>query len=297
VQLGDAIDTLIWTAKHFSDAGEKTSRRRSLVRRRDRSQRDTDDELYSAMQLHKSFPFSSSLCFRASFLRTPVLEGWKQDKEMKRGVVVGAKEGLGAYVSSVEVDMHDRKSEMAKHADAFIALPGETSALFTRKDNTVMATLTNLNFLQVGLLNVDGYYDSLLHLFDTGVRQGFIEDSARHIVVSAETAAELLRKMEEIRVSRMPPAKRHRTTHLPSQAGLAQHVAVATPSPAPTAPVSPRCRAAVPPRDSAGPGGAHGGPYSPRPSSLTPLSLHVFLSDPRVEVWVATRASGPELGG
>ncbi|RRT65948.1 hypothetical protein B296_00040619 [Ensete ventricosum] len=50
--------------------------------------------------------------------------------------------------------------------------------------------------IKVGLLNVDGYYDSLLHLFDTGVRQGFIEDSARHIVVSAETAAELLRKME-----------------------------------------------------------------------------------------------------
>lgn len=50
--------------------------------------------------------------------------------------------------------------------------------------------------MQVGLLNVDGYYDSLLHLFDTGVHQGFIEDSARHIVVSAETAAELLRKME-----------------------------------------------------------------------------------------------------
>lgn len=48
-------------------------------------------------------------------------------------------------------DMHDRKSEMAKHADAFIALPGETSVLFTRKDNAVMATLTNLNFLQVGM--------------------------------------------------------------------------------------------------------------------------------------------------
>ncbi|RZS28773.1 hypothetical protein BHM03_00062418 [Ensete ventricosum] len=49
---------------------------------------------------------------------------------------------------------------------------------------------------QVGLLNVDGYYDSLLALFDKGVEQGFIEDSARHIVASAESAEELLRKME-----------------------------------------------------------------------------------------------------
>lgn len=46
------------------------------------------------------------------------------------------------------------------------------------------------------MLNVDGYYDSLLQLFDKGVEQGFIEGSARHIVVSAGTAEELLRKME-----------------------------------------------------------------------------------------------------
>lgn len=51
--------------------------------------------------------------------------------------------------------------------------------------------------VQVGLLNVDGYYDSLLALFDKGVEEGFIEGSARHIVVSAENAEELIRRMEE----------------------------------------------------------------------------------------------------
>jgi predicted Rossmann-fold nucleotide-binding protein len=49
---------------------------------------------------------------------------------------------------------------------------------------------------QVGLLNVDGYYNSLLALFDKGVEEGFIENSARQIVVSAETPSELIRKME-----------------------------------------------------------------------------------------------------
>lgn len=48
----------------------------------------------------------------------------------------------------------------------------------------------------MGLLNVDGYYNSLLALFDKGVEEGFIEDSARRIVVIANTAAELLKKME-----------------------------------------------------------------------------------------------------
>jgi cytokinin riboside 5'-monophosphate phosphoribohydrolase len=43
---------------------------------------------------------------------------------------------------------------------------------------------------------VDGYYNSLLALFDKGVEEGFIEDAARHIVVAAESAEELLNKME-----------------------------------------------------------------------------------------------------
>lgn len=51
-------------------------------------------------------------------------------------------------------------------------------------------------FLQVGLLNVDGYYNSLLALFDTGVEEGFIKPGARNIVVSAPTAKELMEKME-----------------------------------------------------------------------------------------------------
>ncbi|THU62193.1 hypothetical protein C4D60_Mb01t02540 [Musa balbisiana] len=93
-------------------------------------------------------------------------------------------------------DMHDRKSEMAKHADAFIALPGGYGTMEELLEMIAYSQL-GIHHKPVGLLNVDGYYDSLLHLFDTGVHQGFIEDSARHIVVSAETAAELLRKMEE----------------------------------------------------------------------------------------------------
>nr|GMD60841.1 cytokinin riboside 5'-monophosphate phosphoribohydrolase LOG8-like [Ipomoea batatas] len=49
----------------------------------------------------------------------------------------------------------------------------------------------------VGLLNIDGYYDCLLGLFDKGVEEGFIKPSARNIVISATNAGELLHKMEE----------------------------------------------------------------------------------------------------
>lgn len=50
--------------------------------------------------------------------------------------------------------------------------------------------------MQVGLLNVDGYYNSLLALFDNGVKEGFIKPGARQIVVSAPTAKELMTKLE-----------------------------------------------------------------------------------------------------
>ena len=50
--------------------------------------------------------------------------------------------------------------------------------------------------LQVGLLNVDQYYDSLLSFIDKAVEEGFISPSARHIIVSAPTAKELVKKLE-----------------------------------------------------------------------------------------------------
>lgn len=46
------------------------------------------------------------------------------------------------------------------------------------------------------MLNVDGYYNSLLSLFDNGVQEGFIKPGARDIVVSAPTAKELMVQME-----------------------------------------------------------------------------------------------------
>jgi cytokinin riboside 5'-monophosphate phosphoribohydrolase len=48
----------------------------------------------------------------------------------------------------------------------------------------------------VGLLNVDGYYNGLLSLFDKAVEEGFIEDSARNIFVYADNAEELIEKLE-----------------------------------------------------------------------------------------------------
>ena len=48
----------------------------------------------------------------------------------------------------------------------------------------------------MGLLNVDGYYSSLLSFIDKAVEEGFISPNARQIIISAPTAKELVKKLE-----------------------------------------------------------------------------------------------------
>ncbi|KAK8348741.1 hypothetical protein V6Z12_A06G099900 [Gossypium hirsutum] len=95
------------------------------------------------------------------------------------------------------LDMHERKAAMARESDAFVALPGGYG---TMEELLEMITWSQLGIHKktVGLLNVDGYYNNLLALFDNGVKEGFIKPSARHIIVSAPTAKELMVKMEVI---------------------------------------------------------------------------------------------------
>ena len=45
------------------------------------------------------------------------------------------------------------------------------------------------------MLNYRGYYDALLKLFDTMVREGFIGPHTRGLFVDAETIEELLERM------------------------------------------------------------------------------------------------------
>ncbi|XP_030453576.1 cytokinin riboside 5'-monophosphate phosphoribohydrolase LOG3-like [Syzygium oleosum] len=92
--------------------------------------------------------------------------------------------------------MHQRKAEMSRQADAFIALPGGYGTLEELLEVITWAQL-GIHDKPVGLLNVDGYYNSLLSFIDKAVDEGFVTPSARHIIVSAPTAHELLAKLEE----------------------------------------------------------------------------------------------------
>ncbi|XP_076953327.1 cytokinin riboside 5'-monophosphate phosphoribohydrolase LOG7-like [Bidens hawaiensis] len=112
--------------------------------------------------------------------------------------VLMSKEIIGETVGDVKLvlNMHQRKAEMAREADAFIALPGGYGTLEELLEVITWAQL-GIHQKPVGLLNVDGYYNTLLSFIDNAVDEGFVTPDARRIIVSAQTANELLSKLEE----------------------------------------------------------------------------------------------------
>nr|GEX63113.1 cytokinin riboside 5'-monophosphate phosphoribohydrolase LOG7 [Tanacetum cinerariifolium] len=108
------------------------------------------------------------------------------------------REITGETVGEVKAvaDMHERKAEMARQADAFIALPGGYGTLEELLEVITWAQL-RIHHKPVGLLNVEGYYNSLLSFIDKAVDEGFISPSARRIIVSAPNAKQLVRELEE----------------------------------------------------------------------------------------------------
>jgi uncharacterized protein (TIGR00730 family) len=86
--------------------------------------------------------------------------------------------------------MHTRKARMAELADGFIALPG---GFGTFEEFCEILTWGQLGFhvKPMGLLNVNGFYDPLLKLFDHAVGEGFLRPQNR-VMALADTDIEKL---------------------------------------------------------------------------------------------------------
>ena len=71
--------------------------------------------------------------------------------------------------------MHQRKQMMAERADAFVALPG---GIGTFEELFEVWTWNQLGYHDkpLGLLNVAGYYDTLIAFMRQSVEQGFLSD-------------------------------------------------------------------------------------------------------------------------
>ena len=90
--------------------------------------------------------------------------------------------------------MHTRKARMAELAAGFIALPG---GFGTFEEFCEILTWGQLGFHNkpMGLLNVAGYYDGLLALFDHAVGEGFLRQENRAMALADTDASRLLDAM------------------------------------------------------------------------------------------------------
>jgi uncharacterized protein (TIGR00730 family) len=86
--------------------------------------------------------------------------------------------------------MHERKAMMAELSDAFIAMPGGFGT-FEEFCEVLTWTQLGLHRKPCGLLNVEGYYDPLLALFDHAEAEHFLKPAHRQMVLS-ESSPELL---------------------------------------------------------------------------------------------------------
>ncbi len=98
--------------------------------------------------------------------------------------------------------MHERKAMMSDLSEGFIALPGGTGTLEEFFEVLTWAQLGE-HRKPCGLLNVAGYYDPLITIFDHMVRKGFLSASNRSLVLVEAEPAALIGRLEEYE----PPAK------------------------------------------------------------------------------------------
>ncbi len=87
--------------------------------------------------------------------------------------------------------MHERKAMMAELSEGFIALPGGFGTLEEMFEILTWAQL-GLHGHPCGLLNVEGYFDSLLAFLDHSVEQAFVRDAHRAMLLVDDSPHSLL---------------------------------------------------------------------------------------------------------
>ena len=87
--------------------------------------------------------------------------------------------------------MHTRKALMSEKADAFIVLPGGYGTFEEMFEVLAWQTL-KLHNKPVVLLNVAGFYDTLLRFLDECQREGVLREKARVVLQEAGTVPEAM---------------------------------------------------------------------------------------------------------
>ncbi len=87
--------------------------------------------------------------------------------------------------------MHERKALMQQTADAFIALPGGLGTLEELFEVLCWSQI-GIHNKPLGLYNIRGYYDPLLHMLQHSVNEGFAGHSCMNRLFVSTDAKELI---------------------------------------------------------------------------------------------------------
>ena len=98
--------------------------------------------------------------------------------------------------------MHERKAKMSELADGFIILPGGPGTMEEFFEVFTWAQL-GLHEKPCGILNIDGYYDALIELFDTMERQGFLIPEHRSMLLVESDPERLLERFAAYQAPRV----------------------------------------------------------------------------------------------
>jgi uncharacterized protein (TIGR00730 family) len=96
----------------------------------------------------------------------------------------------------VTVDMRERKGEMDRRADAFLALPGGIGTLEELLEVWASRSL-QMHSKPIVILDPWGDFDGLRELFMTLARGGFLRPAVQELVVWASSADEAMSAIEQ----------------------------------------------------------------------------------------------------
>jgi len=102
--------------------------------------------------------------------------------------------------------MHDRKAEMFKSADAFVAFPG---GFGTMEEFFEMLTWKQMGIHSkpIVFVNLHGYYDPLLAQFERAIADGIVRKEHRILYSVADDSEKVFAVLEDATVLNRPPGK------------------------------------------------------------------------------------------
>lgn len=102
----------------------------------------------------------------------------------------------GQLTQLIVVDsMHERKTKMNELCDGVIALPGGFGTLEEFFEMLTWGQL-GLHKKPIGILNIDGFYDTLMAFVQTMVDKGFLKEVNQQMLLISGDINDLLYKME-----------------------------------------------------------------------------------------------------